>query len=165
MPGDIYIVSQPQDPHSKPYLFSMIFYVPKLVLGKHLHLLTMLSGWRSQPPAMGQFCPLDGAGWAESKVVQCGNAFEKPAFLLTAVGTLTSNHGSIAQGKCRLPVSCSWPRASPWGTGRGLLSQPASKWVPEVSPLAFADQGAAWGSTPLWQWDPTCLVTQLWLFW
>lgn len=87
-------------------------------------------------------CMPDGAGWAESKAVQCRSVSKKPAFQLTTVSALTSNHGSIAWGKPRLPrCPVPEPRASPWGTGRYLLSWPISRQVLEVSLLPLLTKG------------------------
>lgn len=57
-------------------------------------------------------CMPDGASWAESKAVQCRSVSKKPAFQLTTVSALTSNHGSIAWGKPRLP-RCPVPEPVP----------------------------------------------------
>lgn len=91
----------------------------------------MLFGWRS---------PGHGAGRVKSKAVQ--ECFREAC--------LSANHSwcfdlkswlhCLGQTQAAL-VSCSRPHASPRGTGRGLLSWPASKQVPEVSPLPLQTKG------------------------
>lgn len=95
-------------------------------------------------------CMQDRAGWVKSKAVQCRSASAKPAFLLTTVGSLTSNNGSIAWGKPRLPlVLLLTPCLSLRYRQRFAVMANIQMGPWSVSP-AFSDQGAAWGSTPLW---------------
>lgn len=143
----------------------MIFYIPKPVLGEHLHPISVLSGWRcpaSCTRAVLDSHPgltLDGAGWAESTAAWCRAASKNPALCDSA---LTSNHCSIAWGKCRLPRNPGPDPVSPPRYRQRFAVMTSTQTGPWVSLLPLPTKG---GPTPLCQRNCTCLVTRLQLFW